>query len=94
MHVRVHYGGQIKKCLADTFDYKILMGPFQVESPHIQPISLCLSVLRLIYKYLTSLQSNTRTGRPIETQAHEIGEEQAHHGVWNSFLSNIMFNKL
>jgi hypothetical protein len=70
------------------------MGPFQVESLHIEPISLCLGVLRLIYKYLTSLQSNTRTGGPLKPKAHEIGEEQAHQRVWNSFLSNIMFNKL
>ena len=52
--------------IEDAFDYKIPMGPFQVESPHIQPISLCLSVLRLIYKYLTSLQCNTRPGGPLK----------------------------
>jgi len=54
--------------IEDTFDYKILMGPFQVESPHIQPISLCLSVLCIIYKYLTILRSNTRTGGPLKPQ--------------------------
>jgi len=42
------------------------MVPFQVESLHIETLSLCLSVFRLIYKYLTSLQSNTRPGGPLK----------------------------